>query len=88
MPNNLKDEVDITKYDMIIFFSPSGIQSLKQNFPDFEQGEVAMGALGDAAAKAVTDAGFTLHVKAPTKETPSITAAMDIFLKEYATRRR
>ena len=88
VPANLKDAVDITKYDMIIFFSPSGIQSLKQNFPDFEQGEVAMGALGDAAAKAVTDAGFTLHVKAPTKETPSITAAMDVFLKEYATRRR
>lgn len=88
IPANLKDEIDINKYDMIIFFSPSGIRSLKENFPDFEQGERALGALGAAAAQAVEEAGLTLHVKAPTKEYPSITAAMEVFLKEYATRRR
>lgn len=88
IPANLKEEIDIDKYDLIIFFSPSGIQSLKYNFPDFEQGEIAIGALGEAAANAVKEAGLTLHIKAPTKETPSITAAMDVFLKEHATRRR
>lgn len=88
VPADLKSSIDITKYDMIIFFSPSGIQSLKHNYPDFEQGEVAIGALGEAAANAVTAAGLQLHVKAPTKECPSITAAMDVFLKEYATRKR
>ncbi|MBR1991752.1 MAG: uroporphyrinogen-III synthase [Bacteroidales bacterium] len=88
VPADLKSAIDITKYDMIIFFSPAGIHSLLSNYPDFQQGEVAIGALGDAAANAVTDAGFTLHVKAPTKECPSITSAMDVFLKEYATRKR
>lgn len=88
IPANLKEEIDITKYDMIVFFSPSGIQSLKSNFPDFEQGAMALGALGEAAAHAVEEAGLTLHVKAPTKETPSITSALDVFLKEHATRRR
>lgn len=88
VPADLKSELDITKYDLIVFFSPSGIQSLKYNYPDFEQGEVAMGVLGDAAAEAVTSAGFTLHVKAPAPGFPSITSALDAFLKENATRRR
>ena len=88
LPANLKDEVDITKYDMLILFSPFGVQSLKTNFPDFEQGEMAFGALGQAAATAVQEAGFTLQVQAPTKQAPSITAAIDIFLKDHATRRR
>lgn len=88
VPADLKSSVDINKYDMIIFFSPSGIASLKENYPDFEQGEVAMGALGTAACEAVTNAGFTLHVQAPTKEHQSITSAMDAFLKEHATRKR
>ena len=42
VPADLKSSIDINKYDMIIFFSPSGIASLKENYPDFEQGEVAM----------------------------------------------
>lgn len=88
VPADLKDSIDIAKYDMIIFFSPSGIMSLKSNYPDFEQGEIAFGALGAAAAHAVESAGWTLHVKAPTKDCPSITSAMDVFLKEYATRKR
>lgn len=88
VPANLKEEIEIGKYDMIIFFSPSGIQSLKYNFPDFQQGEVAIGALGDSAAAAVLAEGLTLHVKAPTKEFLSITAALEIFLKEHATRKR
>jgi len=88
VPANLIEEIEISKYDMIIFFSPFGIQSLKYNFPDFEQGEVAFGALGESAAAAIEAEGFTLHVKAPTKENPSITAAMDILSKEYAIRKR
>lgn len=88
IPAEIKDSLDITKFDLLVFFSPFGIQSLKYNFPEFEQGEVAIGALGDAAAEAVEAAGLTLHVKAPTPKFPSITAALDAFLKEYATRRR
>lgn len=88
VPANLKEEVEIDKYNMIVFFSPFGIQSLKYNFPEFKQGEVAIGALGESAVAAIEAEGFTVHVKAPTKETPSITAALDIFLKEHATRKR
>lgn len=88
VPADLKNDIDISKYDLIVFFSPSGIHSLKSNYPDFEQGEIAIGALGSAAADAVRAEGWTLHVEAPTKEAPSITVALDHFLKEHATRRR
>lgn len=88
VPADLKSSIDITKYDMIIFFSPSGISSLKANYPDFSQEEVAFGALGTGACEAIINAGFELHVQAPTKEHQSITSAMDAFLKEHATRRR
>lgn len=89
LPNDLKTDVDITKYDMIVFFSPVGIQSLRYNFPEFEQGDsVAFGALGNAAISAIEAAGWTVQAPAPTKTAPSITTALDIFLKEHATRRR
>lgn len=88
IPANLKEDIDISKYDMIVLFSPAGVHSLKANFPDFQQGEIAFGALGNAAADAVKAEGWTLHVEAPTKEAPSITVALDHFLKENATRRR
>ena len=80
VPSDLH-EVDITKYDMLVFFSPAGIDSLKINFPDFVQGEVAIGALGAATAKAVTDAGFNLSLSAPTKTAPSITMAIEEYLE-------
>lgn len=69
-------------YDMLVFFSPSGVASLMKNFPSFEQGEVAIATLGPTTAKAVRDAGLRLDAEAPTPEAPSITAALDAFLKE------
>lgn len=89
VPADVKNDVEISKYDMIVFFSPVGVQSLKFNFPDFQQGEnVALGALGTSVINALEQEGFVVNVKAPTKEAPSITAAMDLFLKDNATRRR
>lgn len=69
-------------YDMLVFFSPSGVASLLKNFPAFEQGELAIATLGPTTAKAVKDAGLRLDAEAPTPEAPSITAALDAFLKE------
>ncbi|MCE5175291.1 MAG: uroporphyrinogen-III synthase [Bacteroidales bacterium] len=69
-------------YDMLVFFSPSGIASLLKNFPNFEQGEIAIGCLGATTAKAVRDAGLRLDVEAPTAEAPSMAAAIDLFIKE------
>lgn len=89
VPANLKENIDISKYDMIVLFSPAGVQSLRYNFPEFVQTEdIALGALGKAAAKSIEAEGWNVNVFAPTPETPSITAAIDVFLKDYATRRR
>lgn len=87
-PADLAKDVDIKKYDLIVLFSPNGVKSIQANFPDFEQGDIAFGALGTAAVDAIEAAGWKNYVMAPTKEYPSIIDALDAFLKEYATRRR
>lgn len=69
-------------YDMLIFFSPSGVQSLQKNFPAFEQGDVVIGTLGPSTAKAVRDAGLRLDIEAPTSVYPSISAAIDDHLRK------
>jgi len=74
-------------YDMIVFYSPSGIKSLFENFPDFQQNDIAIGAFGDTTAKAVKDAGLRLDVKAPTDTFKSMTQALDVFLKEQTKKK-
>ena len=69
-------------YDMLVFFSPSGISSLLKNFPNFEQEDIRIGCFGPSTAKAVKDAGLRLDVEAPTPEAPSMTAALDLYLKK------
>lgn len=69
-------------YDMLLFFSPQGIESLIKNFPDFSQGDLHIGCFGAATAKAVKDAGLRLDMEAPTEKAPSVTAALDLYLKE------
>ncbi|MBR1499813.1 MAG: uroporphyrinogen-III synthase [Bacteroidaceae bacterium] len=69
-------------YDMLIFFSPSGVKALMKNFPDFEQGDIVIGTLGPATAKAVRDAGLRLDIEAPSPQYPSISAAIDDHLRK------
>ncbi|MDH6534407.1 uroporphyrinogen-III synthase [Parabacteroides sp. 52] len=69
-------------YDMLIFFSPSGISSLLKNFPNFKQEDIKIGCFGPTTAKAVKEAGLRLDVEAPTPEAPSMTAALDQYLKK------
>jgi uroporphyrinogen-III synthase len=69
-------------YDVLVFFSPAGITSLQKNFPDFEQGDIKIGTLGATTAKAVKDAGLRLDFDAPRPDAPSITAALEIVVKE------
>lgn len=69
-------------YDMLVFFSPAGIDSLLKNFPDFNQGDIKIACYGVPTAKAVTDAGLRLDIEAPTPETPSMPAALDSYLSK------
>ncbi|MDR0825480.1 MAG: uroporphyrinogen-III synthase [Prevotella sp.] len=75
-------EGEILSYDMLIFFSPSGILSLSKNAPNFEQGERVIGCFGASTAKAVRDAGLRLDCEAPLPGVPSMTAALEMYLKE------
>jgi uroporphyrinogen-III synthase len=77
--NNLKD----FDYDILVFYSPSGIKSLKENFPEFIQGDIKIAAFGPTTAFAVEQEGLRLDINAPNPKAPSMTMALDFFLKEY-----
>ena len=70
-------------YDVLLFFSHAGIDSLMKNFPDFKQNDIYIGCFGESTVKAATDAGLTVNFKAPSPKTPSMTAALDNFLQEH-----
>jgi len=77
--SNVKD----FDYDILVFYSPSGIKSLRENFPDFVQGEIKIAAFGPTTANAVEHEGLRLDINAPNPKAPSMTMALDDFLKEY-----
>ena len=62
-------------YDIVVFFSPSGIKSLFENFPDFKQNNTRIAVFGNRTIKAAKEHGLTVNIKAPTPETPSMTMA-------------
>lgn len=70
-------------YDILVFFSPSGIKSLIQNFPDFEQNSTKIASFGPTTAKAVIDAGLRLDIQAPTAQAPSMTMALEQYIKSH-----
>ena len=69
------------KYDMIVFFSPSGVESLFKNFPDFVQGETRIAAWGKNTIQAIIDNNLRVDVKAPDDDAPSMTGAIINYLK-------
>lgn len=79
--SDLSDLRDVY-YDILVFFSPSGIQSLLENFPDFKQNETRIAVFGNTTIKAATDNGLRVDIKAPTPETPSMTMALEKYIKE------
>ncbi len=75
-------------YDMLLFFSPVGIASLLKNFPDFVQGDIQIGCFGATTAQAVRDAGLRLDLEAPLPGIPSMTMALENFMKEYTKKNK
>ena len=80
--NFSEEEVKNFDYDMLIFFSPAGIESLTKNFPDFKQGEIAIATFGPTTAKAAREAGLRLDIEAPSEKYPSMTGALQHYLIE------
>lgn len=76
------EEVKTFDYDMLVFFSPSGIESLTKNFPNFNQGEIAIATFGPTTAKAAKDAGLRVDLEAPSEKYPSMTGALNHYLLE------
>ena len=76
------EEVKNFDYDMLVFFSPSGIESLTKNFPNFDQGKIAIATFGPATAKAAKDAGLRVDLEAPSEKYPSMTGALNHYLLE------
>lgn len=79
--SDLSDLRDVY-YDILVFFSPSGIKSLLTNFPDFEQNDTRIAVFGNSTIKATTEAGLRVDIKAPTPETPSMTMALAKYIDE------
>ncbi|MEL6306171.1 MAG: uroporphyrinogen-III synthase [Bacteroidota bacterium] len=77
--SDLSDLRDVY-YDILVFFSPSGIESLLKNFPDFEQNDTRIAVFGNSTVNAATDAGLRIDIKAPTPETPSMTMALQKYI--------
>jgi uroporphyrinogen-III synthase len=79
--SDLSDLEDVS-YDMLVFFSPGGIESLFKNFPDFKQNTTAIAAFGPTTGNAVIKNNLRLDVHAPMPNAPSMTAAIELFVKE------
>ncbi len=79
--SDLSDLEDVY-YDMLVFFSPAGIESLLKNFPDFKQNKTRIAAFGPTTMKAVEEAGFRVDIQAPTQNAPSMTMAIENYVKE------
>lgn len=79
--SDLSDLSDVN-YDILVFFSPSGIKSLYQNFPDFKQNDTRIAVFGPTTAKAAEEAGLKIDISAPQPESPSMTKALELYIKK------
>jgi len=84
--SDLSDLRDVY-YDILVFFSPSGIKSLFENFPDFKQNDTRIAVFGNTTVKAAAENGLRVDIQAPTPETPSMTMALEKYIKEINHRK-
>jgi len=76
-------DISTINYDILVFYSPSGIRSLLKNFPKFKQNNIKIASFGDNTAKAVKDAGLRLDIRAPMPNAPSMTMALDQYISKF-----
>lgn len=74
--------IDICSYDLIVLYNPSDVKSLYENFPEFKQGNIKFVAYGKSIVKAMTDAGLSIEVQAPSPEVPSVAKAIELYLQK------
>ncbi len=75
-------DIKIKDYDMLVFFSPQGIKSLQENFKNFKQDDTKIAVFGTTTQNAAEQAGFRIDIMAPSKETPSMTMAIEKYVRE------
>ncbi len=80
--NNDLSDLTLSKYQMTVFYSPSDVKSLLENFPDFKQGDLQIATFGPATAKAVKEAGLEIAIMAPSPQVPSIAKALELYLEK------
>jgi uroporphyrinogen-III synthase len=78
--SDVKEILTATEYDVICFFTPSGVKSLFDNLPKYKQNGTVIGAFGNNTSRAVEEAGLTLEIKAPQPQAPSMVAALEQYL--------
>ena len=79
---DLSDIKNLNDYDVLAFFTPAGIASLKFNFPNFKQGNTRIACFGAATANALKNNGYRLDIYAPNPKNPSMSGALDDYMKE------
>lgn len=79
---DLSDIKSLNDFDAVVFFTPMGIRSLKQNFPNLKQGNLRIAAFGYATAQMVKELGYRLDIFAPNPQNPSMSGALDTYIKE------
>jgi len=80
--------LDISKYEMLVFFSPTGVKALFNNFPEFKQNNVKIATFGTSTAQIAKDHGLEIQIEAPTKKAPSMSKAIEEFVSEQRKRKR
>lgn len=78
--NDVREVINSAHYDIICFFTPSGVKSLLDSFPEFSQNGTRLGAFGTNTSKAIEQAGLTLDIIAPQPQAPSMVAALELYL--------
>ena len=75
-------DINVKEYDMLVFFSPQGIRSLGKNFENFKQDTTKIAVFGTTTEQAAKEAGLRVDVMAPSKETPSMTMAIEKYIRQ------